>query len=880
MTVRRRERLLPSGRRALLVLAGLALCLTACSRRGKAAGGGDATDAGTHGLPPPRATTAGPPAPRIYEQAPASAPDYPKPPGGTEGSQASIPARFREAFPWFGFVNHLAMADIDHHGVFVDFGTPHRFKHTLGNWAMGWSGDYRDGRESFSWAVDDPRDGSPNVNHRLYFFVQRPRGVTMQMRYRSAHRRSLTGNLNGSHGFRRTLEAGDWKVLELELPAEALREGENYLQLYQDRGPAEDLGNRKGYFRVDWVWFRTGKPGEGVEPVLPVDAELLREVALREESGAEATRPSLVLPLPTSVSYYLEIPLGPVDAPTDPFIGFTYGTRAAGAGRASAVTFELGITGEDGLRRVVWSRDVPPEKEGLWRTASSGALGSFGGQVVRVDFSVRGRPVEGFRAVWGAPTLFVSQAPGEARVARTPRNVVLLLIDTQRADHTEPYAVPGLRVRLPWRGGDVQTPLLRALGEEGTVFEAAIAPENWTLPSTASLLTGMFPTTHGAQRERDALSPEVLLLPQFLKQQGFRTAGFVANGHVSAATGFDRGWDLFKNYIKEGVSNRADDVFRDALTWIRANRGSPFFLYLHTVDPHVPYDPPGRYLERYDGASYAGPVQPRDTAALLERVKAGQLVLTERDRVRLQALYKAEATYHDEALKRFWDELGAAGLQDDTLLIVAADHGEEFLEHGKVGHGHSLFQELLHVPLVFRFPGLPAGRRVAEYVSLLDVAPTIVDLLNLGPAADGQNVPFEGNSLLPELLGHRVAGPVAAFATHQGERMAVLAAGWKLVMVGPTQSALFRLVGDERIEELPLLPDGKWDWEALRLVVRDHPIPVRYLRTLLGQFLGASRRRHWSVEGPGAAGAREYAPSAARYEGDLAERLRAMGYLR
>ncbi|MEO0108290.1 MAG: pilus assembly protein TadG-related protein, partial [candidate division WOR-3 bacterium] len=92
--------------------------------------------------------------------------------------------------------------------------------------------------------------------------------------------------------------------------------------------------------------------------------------------------------------------------------------------------------------------------------------------------------------------------------------------------------------------------------------------QNWTLPSAASLLTGMFPTTHGAQRERDALSPEVLLLPQFLKQQGFRTAAFVANGHVSASTGFDRGWDAFKNYVKDGQANRADDVFRDALAWV------------------------------------------------------------------------------------------------------------------------------------------------------------------------------------------------------------------------------------------------------------------------------------------------------------------------
>ncbi|MBI5486630.1 MAG: sulfatase [Deltaproteobacteria bacterium] len=861
--------------RALLLLF---LVLPACPRRTRS-GEADSEPAPGSGPPVPHATTTGPPPPRIFEQAPLFRPDNPAPPGVEEGSASALPERFRAAFPWFGFVNRFHMADVDHHGVFIDFGTAHRFKYTLGNWAMGWSGDVRDGRETFTWAVDDPRDGSPNANHRLYFFLTRAKELTFQMRYRTAYRRAVTGNLNGVHGFRLTLQTGDWQVAQVTFPVEAIREGENYLQLYEDRGPADDLGDRKGYFQVDWVWLRTELPAEGSPEVQPTDGEVLREIALRGDDGVEVTRPSLALPLPASAQYYLEVPLGSQEAPTDPYIGFAYGTRAAPTGQASAVTFEVGVTGEDGLRRVVWSRDVGPERQGRWMVASSGALGSFGGQVVRVDFSVRGRPLDGFRAVWGAPTLLISQAPGAApHLDRTPRNVVLVLIDTQRADHLEPYEVPSLRDRLPYRGLDVKSPTLRALADEGVVFDAAIAPENWTLPCTASVLTGLYPITHGAQHERDALSPEVLLISLFLQKQGFKTGAFVANGHVSAPAGFDRGWDTFKNYVKEGQPNQADAVLGDALAWVRANKGSPFFLYVHTVDPHVPYDPPDEYLQMYDAAAYGGPVQGRDTPTLLERVKAGQVVLSERDLVRLHALYEGEVTYHDDALGRFWKELGAAGLQEDTLLIVTADHGEEFEEHGKVGHGHSLFQELLHVPLIIRFPGLPAPRRVPQLVSLVDIAPTIVDLFNLGPAADAMGRAVEGNSLLPYLLGQRAAGPDAAFSNHQGERMAVLAGAWKLIMYGPTQSALFALSGDT-LEDLPLLPDGKWDWDALRPLAREHPITVRYLRILLGQFLGAPSRRDWRAGTVVETGAREYAPAPARYDTQMAERLRALGYL-
>lgn len=822
-----------------------------------------------------------PPSPRAYEMSPLSGPDLPAAPGGPEGSATGVPERFRDAFAHFNFVNRFHFADVDHHGIYVDFGTAHRYKYTLGDWAMGWTGDERDGRDTYTWAVDDPDDGSPNVNHRMYFFIERPEPLTFRMRYRTGTRRTLNCNLNGSLSFRLTLEPGEWNVLDREFPTEALRDGENYLQMYQSPGPAEDSSGKKRYFRVDYVWLLRDPGAVGAErAIAPTDTEVVREVAMQEEDGRSVARWSLAVPPPTTVSYYLEVPAGSPGTPTDPYVGFAYGTKLLAGGQAAPVTLEIGVTGDDGLRRVVWSRDIAPDREGRWSVDTSGSLGQYGGQIVRIDFAARARPTAGFRAVWGAPTLFVSQPRGAAeRLDRTPRNVVLVLIDTQRADHMEPWETEAMRSAVHYRGGDVKTPLVRLLADQGVVFENAVAPENWTLPSAASLLSGLYPITHRAQREKDALSPDVVLLSEFLRRQGFKTAAFVGNGHVSQASGFGRGWDLLRNYIKEGKPNEAEYLFADALAWVKEHETTPFFLYVHTVDPHVPYDPGREYLQMYDPESYGGPVQPRDTSTLVENVKLRRVTLTDRDKVRLHALYKGEVTYHDDHFKKFVDALAEEGVLDDTLIVVTADHGEEFFEHGKVGHGHSLFQELVHVPLLLRFGGIPAPRRVSEYVGLCDVAPTIVDVLNLGPAAAGAGVSFEGNSLLPMLLGHRVAGPNMAFTNHQSERMAVVAAGWKLQMNGPTQTALFSIRGDE-MERVVLQENGIFDWDAMRPFVRAHPITMRYLRVLIGQFLGAPDRQAWRTGDTTAAARRRYAAGTATFDREEEERLRAIGYLR
>jgi arylsulfatase A-like enzyme len=332
----------------------------------------------------------------------------------------------------------------------------------------------------------------------------------------------------------------------------------------------------------------------------------------------------------------------------------------------------------------------------------------------------------------------INQAPGRPDA----ENVILILIDTLRADHLSMY---NSHTR-------VQTPMLDKLAKESMVFLNPIAQENWTKPSVATVLTGLYPQTHNTKTEKNRLPSSALMISEYMKKMGFITAGFVANGYISGKFGFKRGWDHWTNYVREGKPNRAQFVADDVIKWLdKKPDDKPFFLYIQTIDPHVPYIPPNRYRALYDNEPYKGPVIPRDTAKLLEKVKSGSFKLTPRDKIRLEALYDGEISYHDFHLARIYNALKEKGLLENTLIVVTADHGEEFFDHGKVGHGHSMYNELLHVPLIIRLPGASPVQAKSEYkkdVQLVDILPTIFELSSLEIPDD-----LEGESLVSILKG-------------------------------------------------------------------------------------------------------------------------------
>jgi arylsulfatase A-like enzyme len=318
-----------------------------------------------------------------------------------------------------------------------------------------------------------------------------------------------------------------------------------------------------------------------------------------------------------------------------------------------------------------------------------------------------------------------------------PPNVLIAVVDTLRADRLGAYGNP--------RG---LTPFLDSLAARGTVFANAYSTTSWTCPAVASLMTSRYPTQHRVVSFASQLGDDEVTLAETMRPLRYVSGGFSANFRLLSSLGYAQGFDHWEADLKPGAAELSGtELGGQALAWLdrswNAAAGRPALLYLQYLEPHAPYAPPDPYRSRFrDPGTDAG--DDADLNAKLVSMRWHEL--TKADVQRLESLYDGEVATVDEQLRQLFAELERRHFLDRAIVVVTADHGEEFWEHGGLTHGITLYNECVHVPLIVVAPGQRAGQHVTENVSLVDIAPTLVDLLGL-PAEPH----FEGRSLAPLL---------------------------------------------------------------------------------------------------------------------------------
>ena len=338
----------------------------------------------------------------------------------------------------------------------------------------------------------------------------------------------------------------------------------------------------------------------------------------------------------------------------------------------------------------------------------------------------------------------------------TPLNVVLITLDTFRADALGVYGNPeGL------------SPHIDAFASEATIFENAVTAIGTTFPSHATIFTGLYPKNHGVRWNGDSLDRRWTTLAEILSAEGYETAAFVSVGSLLSRGGLDQGFSSFSDSREAPPAQHTRSgyaVNEMVLSWLAERSDVPFFLWLHYFETHTPYRLSPHARKRHEDADYHGIFARGATAEMLHGLDP-EFSWSPAEKSALRALYDGAIIEVDRLVGEILGTLRARNLMETTAVFLTADHGESLGEHNEVGHGFLLWQPVIHVPLIVRVPGA-RPRRVATRVSLVDLSPTILDLLGLAAPPE-----LDGRSLISGIVGeqlppHRYFAEVRAIGSH------------------------------------------------------------------------------------------------------------------
>jgi arylsulfatase A-like enzyme len=586
--------------------------------------------------------------------------------------------------------------------------------------------------------------------------------------------------------------------------------------------------------------------------LVPRKAEFPRTTGRQMIGKREEYRKAVYVHAPSSLAYQVAVPRG--------------GQLLFGMGiteKNHPITFHILAD----WSKELYSRTVSDPS--LWEDAKLD-LSSYAGRSVTLVFQATAES-HGTVGLWANPLLMGGQ---EQRP-----NVLVYMIDTLRPDHTSLYGY-----------ARNTTPYLKKLGSEALVFENCQVPASWTKPSVASLLTSLYSFTHGIAHEDDTIPEGSTTLAERLRAAGYITASAVTNPLAGRISGLQRGFDYVTEWQAVGRYLTPEDRATDSAAlnkivfpWLEQHRNEPFFLYAHTTDPHAPYQPPADCEEKFANPSETTQFN-RDFTRLKEMalgrggsfgvnrdlciragIKPDWFIQRAIDR------YDAKILHNDQSFEQLIAKLKALGILDNTLVIVVSDHGEEFWEHGWTGHGQSLYEELARGVLMIWNPKLiPHPGRVAETAQLIDVMPTVLDLIgvkipdvvqgqSLAPFARGQSFRRRG-LLVTSRFAHPYGQSNELIPEDHIDSIALLNTNWKLIY-----RPKGNVVGLNKVE----LYDRRTDHAETQNIATQHSVEVNRMVSEIGSWMDTQRQVRAAL-GRGAK---------ATLDQQTLDQLRSLGYL-
>lgn len=622
-------------------------------------------------------------------------------------------------------VQKLPYADIKQESLVLALGDPEVKPFLL----SGWGDPEKSGKNSFRWIVQN--------NAYLVLPVDQPKPMTLQIRAQSFFSNPADVLIN-DHLLQNIPITETNDLFTIAVPAADQVSGNNVLELRfaETRTPKGGTDNRQLAAELHSLSFSSRSDDN-------LEQDTLFSKGNINVSGKST--PAILCNRSGSLAFFENL---------DPSSTLEFGTyfRPGDLDTTNSVLFRVTLADQHGSDQVIFEKKYNAAASDSQQLKLAPFIKNQTLYRIRFEISKSNldtvawlNPKITVPAVKAVEEKSVTQRMNEIAKENSGANVFIVLLDAGAASHFSSYGY-----------SRNTTPNADQLAHDGIQFESAYTQAVYTLASTASLMSGLYPFHHHVtsfdMKDRRRLSSDINTMAESFATAGYETATFVANGNASSTFGLTQGFRTVEQVFRDKhYSGWGKDITEKFTAWLQANRSKRMFAYLHYREPHAPFNPPPEWVNKYVDPNYTG--LQNASFEVRQKINMGQIAATQADRDYIRALYDANLAYGDSQIGIIVEQLKKLGIYDNSIVIVTADHGEAFWEHGFQGHNSQLYQESARIPLIFKLAGKGQikGETIQPIVRTIDLYPTLVDLMKF----PSQQTKMDGQSYLKFIAGDK-----------------------------------------------------------------------------------------------------------------------------